>query len=183
MKTKLRNVRLSFPSLFTPEKFEDNSVPRYGCALLVRKDDPQIETIKKAIDVAGDLKFGKKWQDPKFRRSVKFHGFRDGDEKDYDGYEGCMYISANRAEKRGRPNVVDRDKTPLVESDGRPYGGCYVNAVVEFYGDDRYGKSICAGLIAVQFHRDGEAFAGGASYSDDDFEDESEMEEPDDLLG
>lgn len=171
MKLIIKNARLSFPVLWTPEQFQGEGNPRYGCALLIPKDDPQVDAIKKAIHQAGEEKFGDKWGDKQWRKGLKNNGFRDGDDKDYDGYAGHYYISANRSEKMGAPKVIDRYREPLNEKDGRPYGGCYVNAQVEFYGDNRYGKAINCSLIAVQYVRDGEAFAGGSRYNEDDFED------------
>lgn len=175
---KLKHVRLSFPALFVPEKFEETSAPRYGCALLIPKSDPQVKLVQAAIAAAGRAKFGEKWGEPAFRKTVKMHAFRDGDEKEYDGYADHWFISANRSAKQGRPVVVDKAKRPLTADDGIPYGGCYVHAVVDFYADTRYGKAINAALIAVQFSADGEAFAGGTRYDDDMFDDESDGDDP-----
>ena len=183
MKLTVKNARLSFPSLFTPEAFEDGGSRRFGCALLVSKDDTEnVEAIEAAIDEAGIAKFGEaKWNDSKFRKTVKMNGWRDGEDKSYDGYEGHYFISANRSENNGPPTVVDRDRNRIQESDGVIYGGCYVNAIVEFYGDDRYGKAINCALGAVQFFKDGDAFSGGGRVSPDEFEALDDDEE--DMLG
>ena len=68
--------------------------------------------------------------------------------------------------------MIDRDKTPLTEEDGKIYSGCYVNAIVELWSmNNEYGKRICGNLLGVQFFRDGEAFASsGDSVGVDDFE-------------
>ncbi|MDC9591893.1 DUF2815 family protein, partial [Xenorhabdus sp. XENO-10] len=98
--------------------------------------------------------------------------FRDGDDKsDYDGYAGCMFISASN---KARPLVIDRDRTPLTAQDGRPYSGCYVNATISIFAYENNGKGISASLSGVQFLRDGDAFAGGGVASVDDFDDISE---------
>ena len=58
------------------------------------------------------------------------------------------------------------------EPSGRPYAGCYVNAVLEFWAqDNKFGKRVNATLMGVQFFRDGDAFSGGGAASDDDFDD------------
>ena len=184
MKIQINKVRLSFPNLFTPEAFEDGGSKRYGCALLVDKEDTaNMEKIEAAIDEAGAAKFGEKWEDLKFRKSVKMNGWRDGETKDYDGYAGCMYVSANSAESKGPPTVVNSDamRSRITEADGIIYGGCYVNAIIEFYGDDRYGKAINCALGGVRFVKDGDAFGGGAKVSPDEFEDTDD--DDDDLLG
>jgi hypothetical protein len=69
--------------------------------------------------------------------------------------------------------VVDRDRTPLTASDGKPYAGCFVNAVVELWAqDNQYGKRINASLGGVQFAADGDAFGGGGVRTEaDDFDD------------
>jgi len=91
----------------------------------------------------------------------------------YAGYEGKLYVSARNTV---RPLVVDVDgKTVLEAQDGKPYSGCYVNAVLEVYcQDNSFGKRINAVLGGVQFYRDGEAFAGGRAASTDDFDDVAE---------
>ncbi len=69
--------------------------------------------------------------------------------------------------------VVDRDPSiPLTASDPKPYGGCYVNAVVRFYAYDHEtgGKGVSASLEAVQFFKDGIAFGAGPVKAEDEFE-------------
>lgn len=180
MKLTLNNVRLSFPNLFEPEKFDDQASPRYGCALLVSKDHKQLADIEAAIEEVCKEKWTKRWSEERFRKNVKVHAFKDGDEKDYDGYEGCMYVVANRAEKKGRPVIIDRNKQPLTAEDGRPYAGCYVDAQVDFWADDRYGKAVNCTLLAIRFRADGEEFQGASARATvDDFEDLEEVEEDD----
>jgi hypothetical protein len=87
----------------------------------------------------------------------------------YDGFEGMMYISARNPLK---PSVVDTNRSPLVAEDGRPYAGCYVNAVLELWTqDNNYGKRVNATLMGVQFYKDGESFVGGGVADADDFDD------------
>ncbi len=172
MKIKIMNVRLAFPELWEAVPFsEGDKYKRFGCALLVPKDHPQRGEIQQAILAAGVEKYGPKFKDPAFRKTVKIHAWRDGDEKEYEGYPGNFYISANRNEKKGRPRIVDRDNTPLTPADGRPYGGCFVNAVIEFYGHTTHGKTLNCSLLGLQFERNGESFSGGASASESDFDD------------
>lgn len=160
----LKNVRLSFPNLFEARSI-NNGTPRYGANFLIPKDDKeQLRAIKSLLDeVAAEEFEGKKM--PSERTP-----FTDGDDKEYDGYEGCYALSANKTAKLGRPTVVDRNKTPLTAEDDKPYAGCYVNAVVRFYAingksdkksDKSYGKRICCSLEVVQFWKDGEPFGAG----------------------
>jgi hypothetical protein len=56
-------------------------------------------------------------------------------------------------------------------SSGKPYSGCYVNAVIELWAqDNKFGKRINASLMGVQFLRDGQRLSGGGVASADDFQ-------------
>lgn len=105
----------------------------------------------------------------------------DGDVKaDYAGYEGNMFLNSRNTV---RPLVIDRDKTPLAATDGKPYAGCYVHASIELWcQDNNFGKRINATLRGVQFFKDGDAFAGGGTASEDEFEDIEEGAYADDLV-
>jgi hypothetical protein len=94
-----------------------------------------------------------------------------------------MYVSAA---SKTRPLVLDSNKTPLTDEDGKPYGGCYVNASIEIWAqDNQFGKRINAQLRGIQFVKDGDAFGGGGSpASADEFEElEATSEGVDDLFG
>lgn len=162
MKIKLQNVRLSFPSLFHKAVFNGEET-KYEATLLIPKDSPQVAEIKKAIDAKLKSDFeGKKLPTDKIC-------FKDGDEFDYDGYQGHYSFKAGNNK---RPIVIDKDKSPLTEDDERIYAGCYVNAIVELWSqNNQWGKRINANLLGVQFAKDGEPFGdGGTSASADDFD-------------
>jgi len=95
----------------------------------------------------------------------------DGNEKEQkEGYgDEVMYLVAK---SDTRPAVVDQNVNPLVEQDGKIYGGCYVNATVEIfaYNHPTGGKGVSAQLRAVQFVRDGESFGAGPVNAEDEFE-------------
>lgn len=151
----MNNVRLSFPSLFREKKFaQTDAKGSYSATFILDKktNAKEIAEIKRAIDLLVKDTF--KGKHPGATRVC----LRDGSEKsDTDGYgEGVMFISA-RTDKR--PQVVNRDLTPLTEDDGKPYAGCYVCATIEIWAqDNQYGKRINAKLRAVQFAKDGSPF-------------------------
>lgn len=163
-KIKLQNVRLSFPSLFRKAVFNGEET-KFEATFLLDKEAhaDTIKEIKAAISekLKTDLKGAKL---PADKICLK-----DGDEIDYEGYDGCMSIKASNNK---RPLVIDNDKTPLSEDDNRVYAGCYVNAVIELWAqNNNYGKRINANLLGVQFYKDGEPFGdGGVSASVDDFD-------------
>ena len=76
-----------------------------------------------------------------------------------------------KASSTKRPMVIGTDRAPLTEDDGKPYAGCYVNAIVELWGQkNQYGERVNANLLAVQFAKDGDPFGDGVSASVDDFD-------------
>lgn len=179
MKLSIKNVRLAFPVLFNAKSVNGEGDPAFSASFLLDSKHPQIAEIKKAIDEVGRAKWGQKWEAVKKQmEAADKTALHDGDTKaEYAGFEGNFYISARN---KVRPLVIDRDKSPLVESDGKPYAGCYVNASIELWAqDNNYGKRINASLRGVQFLKDGDAFAGGGTASEDDFDD---IEEADDLV-
>lgn len=179
MKVKLQNVRLSFPKLFKPVAFKDGAgketgEPKYSAAFLLDKtaNAQGIRDMEAAIAAVAK----EKWAD-KVPKAMK-PCLRDGVEKEEtDGYgEEVMFFNASSAKK---PVVVDRNRDDLQESDGRPYAGCYVNAVVRLWAqDNQFGKRVNASLLAVQFVRDGEAFGEAPVDADKEFDDIPEEADP-----
>ena len=149
-KIQLKNVRLSFPSLFKRASF-DGKDGKFEATFLLDKEGhakliSQIESEIEAEITAAKVKV------PAAKRCLQ-----DGDEKEYDGYAGMMSF---KAANNSRPLIIDRDKSVLAEDDGKPYAGCYVNAIVELWvQNNNYGKRVNANLHAVQFVKDGEAFS------------------------
>ena len=169
----LKNVRLAFPNVFEASSVNGEGDPRFGATLIIEGDDPQLAALKKVIEsVAKD-----KWADKaevnlKALRGAGKVALRSGDEKaNYDGFEGNFFIAAS-SKANARPTVVDGQRQPLTERDGKIYAGCYVNASIEIWAQDNaYGKRVNATLMGVQFYTDGESFTGGGVASEDDFDD------------
>lgn len=182
MKVNLKNVRLSFPDLFTARAFKAGDEPKFKATFLIPKDDPQIKVVEAAVLEVAKAKWGAKAESvlKSIRGNPNKFCFQDGNTKDYDGYEGMMALSANN---KARPLLLDRDKTPLSSVDGKPYAGCYVNASLELFTYDNSGNGVSASLKGVQFVRDGDAFGGGAPASPDEFEDLGVEEEEESLAG
>jgi hypothetical protein len=176
MKLMLNDVRLAFPNLFKPTTVNGEGDPAYSATFILPPDHPQLALIRKVQDAVGSEKWGAKWPAVKKELEAKDKlALHDGDTKSqYGGFEGNFFV-ASRAKQTARPTVIDRNKAPLTEADGRPYAGCYVNASVEFWAQDNaYGKRINAQVRGVQFLRDGDSFGGGSPASSDEF---AEVEE------
>jgi hypothetical protein len=167
----MRNVRLAFPALWEAKQVNGEGKPAFSATALLSADDPQVDEINDLIDAIALEKWGTKAKTVlaamRGKDAVALH---NGDLKaQYDGFEGNYFVSARSYNKI---TIVDRDRTPLQSSDGKPYGGCYVDMSVEFWAqDNQWGKRINATLRWVQFRRDGDAFAGGAPASMDEIDD------------
>ncbi len=164
-KLVLKNVRLSFPSLFQKAEF-DGVATKFEATFLVDKSSQsdQVDAVNSAIDTFLAEKFPK--GAPK---SIKRTVFVDGDTKDYDGYENQM---AFKGSNNKRPTVINRDRTPIVEDDDIVYAGCYVNAIVDLWYSDHPmgGKQVLGNVLGVQFVKDGETFGADTTSSADDFD-------------
>lgn len=172
-KIKMQAVRLSFPSLFNTAKFGGEDTGKYEATFVLDKVEHAevIAGIKAQIERL--MKEELKGKVPSDKLCLK-----DGDEMGRPEFEGKYTIKAST---KKRPLVINRDKSPITESDNVIYAGCYVNAIVSLWAqNNNYGKRINAQLDGVQFCRDGEAFGDGAvsvnefdafgSESDDDFD-------------
>ena len=168
-KISLKNVRLSFPSVFNRSVF-DGKEGKYEATFLLSKSDTATKAVlEKAIAAA------MKDANVKVPSSKIF--LKDGDDFEYDGYEDVWSIkaSANR-----RPTVINRDKTPLTAEDEVIYAGCYVNASIDLWvQNNNYGKRVNANLYGVQFLKDGDSFGAGPVDATDDFD---EIDDEDDDL-
>ena len=176
---KLKNVRLSFPALFEPSLPMDGQggEPKYQATLIldpiVNADD--IKALNAAINEVAKVKW------PSNHAGVLAacvaNGkslLRDGNGKldkqglPAAGFAGKMFLNARNAVQ---PTIVGPDRAPLTKSSGKPYGGCFVNVILDIWAQDNsFGKRVNASLTGVQFHRDGDAFGGGRPASVDEFD-------------
>lgn len=180
LKIRLDNVRIAFPRLYKGEQYQGAGTYRCGAQLIITPDHSQFGKVKDLIELAGVTKFKDKW--PAERKSAYAKDnicLRDGDLKaKYEGFAGNWVLSANcpggeTEEACKKPKVYDAQRNLVEKDTGLIYSGCYVNALVEFYGDSRRGAQINCSLLGVQFHKDGDAFAGSSAKADD-FESASE---------
>lgn len=182
---KMKNVRIAFcQSLFIPEKFDENdpkSKAEHAATFLFPPDHPDLPKLKEAQRAAAVEKWGQKADEILKQLAAQDRlVIHDGNLKSqFDGYEGNFYINSRNTM---RPAIKDVDgKRNLMPQDGKPYGGCYVTALVSIWAqDNKFGKRINASLMGVQFLRDGDSFGGARVASDDAFDDcSAEYEGPD----
>lgn len=169
----LKNVRLSFPVLWKPEQFEGQGEPRFSATFLVEPGSDTDKAIRKAIQDEATTTWGAKAAQTLKALSPqpgKF-AYQNGENKahKYSGFEGMWALTSHRQAKTGAPKIVDQAKNPLTADSGKPYAGCYVNAVVDIWCQKAPYEGVRATLVAIQFVKDGDAFAG-APATDDAFE-------------
>ena len=177
----LKDVRLSFASVFRPQAMQPdkdgNSSPaRYKANGLIPKEghpttEANLKAWKAAYKAAMRKTFGDdeaKW--PKLKPNMKC--VRDGDQEDWEGYEGMWYISCN---SNTRPAVVGPDRRPIAEEDGIVFSGVWVNLNVRIWAqNNQHGKRVNAEIRGVQFVRKDEAFGNAPIDVDEAFEDISD---------
>lgn len=164
----LNDVRLSFPGLFKAEAFKPGDEAKFKATLLIEKGSEQDKAIEARILAVLKEKYPQKADAllKQIQNNPNKFCYQDGDTRSYDGYEGMMALSAK---SKTRPTVIDRNRTPLTEEDGKPYAGCFVNASVDFFVYDSQGVGVSASLRGVQFWRDGDSFGGGRPAEADEF--------------
>jgi hypothetical protein len=223
----LQNVRLSFANLFRPQKFVDAQAGTerwtYNTNLLIPKKletgepNPQIAILRDAMREVIVARWGQTPPNiPPERRCV-----RDGEPVNpdtdqptplYEGFEGHVFVSANRAvdgpESPNPLQLLGPKKTAkgpdgkpafprLTEADGMLYSGAYVDAIITIYAFDgsklNVPHRVNASLEAVKFKAHGDAFGAAPVDADNLFDEEPDdngFDEPsttssatDDLLG
>lgn len=169
-KIQMKNVRLTFPVLFDAKQVNNQGDPKFSAAFLFEPTHPQVPELTAAIIAVATEKWGDKAMEElgKLKAADKIC-VHDGDSKsDYDGYAGMKFINASN---KVRPLVIGAQREVLAASDGKPYSGCYVNAIIEVWAQaNQFGKRINASLLGVQFVKDGTRLAGGSVAAADDFE-------------
>ena len=168
----LKNVRLSFPAIWQKNTKFGGDNAKYKATFLIHKDE-QADLIKKIEDKIAAIQ-----KETKVKVSKDKLCLKDGDDAEYDGYADHMSLKAANSK---RPTILDRDKTPLIEDDNKPYAGCYVNASVQLWVQNNdWGKRVNANLLGIQFFKDGEPFGAGDLDATDDFDDFSDDDDDDD---
>jgi hypothetical protein len=171
-KMHITNVRLSYffgfePYVGKPTAENPNPKPKYTAHLLMAPDHPDLKRIAATIERVGQAKQwkgGLTWTQVKTQLKAQDKlCLRKGDvsKPGMPEYAGLYFLACNNDK---RFTIIDGDRTPLRAEDGRPYSGCYANAIVDIYAqDNEWGRRINATITGVQFVRHGDSFGGGAA--------------------
>lgn len=193
IKLMLPNVRCAFLVLGEPEQYQGKGAFRWAAVGLVPAGSPLKAEVDVALVKAAEEKWDKKAAG--YLKAIltdpKGCCWQDGARKEnYDGFAGNFALSAYRYQDKGRPLVMDRDKSPIYKPDntvydgkgGIIYAGCFVNMQVEIWAQDNgNGRGLRATLLGIQKARDGDAFGGGAAPNAEDFGEVTEGADAGDL--
>lgn len=190
MEVMLKNVRIAFCQslLGDAEDYQGNGVFRHSATFLVEPGSENDKAIEAAIKAEAANVWLKKADSTleSLKGNSNKYCYQNGNTKpDYDGFPGNKFIGAHRKAADGRPLLLDSVKDPatgkaakLTGSEGRIYGGCYVNAKVSIYCQAGQNSGVRCGLLGVQFHAPGDSFGGAGRAKEDDFD---AMDAEDDL--
>lgn len=226
VEVKLRKVRLSFCDVFAPIQGTDqngNPTERFYLStnVLLDKNTPegqaQIAAVRQAMKDARAAEWGTDNPPPIAANCLCL---QDGEPVDpnsiddehpqgvrrprWEGYEGQMYISANRVLKAKDKQAAEaevRDRNPvqilgprktakdaqgnpifptLREVDGLIYSGCWADVIIRIYPYNATGKNhpsrINASLEAIKFVEHGTPFGGRKVDAQNAFDEEDEDE-------
>lgn len=186
-------LRLAFLHVFTKREAMANDdgspgTPKFEATGLIQPGGANEKRVAEGIATVAKEKYGDEMVDELDRDGVKTgrkipmwkalysqfgddqKGLRRGNlKKDakgqiYAGFEDMLYVTARNT---NRPGLFDRDTSPLVESDGRPYSGCYGNMEIDIWclNKPKVKKRVVIDLLGIQFTRDGDAFGAGSAPS------------------
>lgn len=188
MKVKLNRVRISFADdIFNARAMEEGAEKKFGGEFILAPKHPDVLVLERAIETVGSEFFKDKWKglkpklDSEGRLCLRKQPRTNQEGEVYDGYEGMYWV---RSSSKTRPLVLDSDKSPLTQQDGKIYSGCIVTAVLDVFGHfhAKGGNRVLAQIKGVQFIEDADAFGGGAPAKPDDFDDETNSETGEDDL-
>lgn len=163
-KVIIKNVRFSYVKVFHP----DQESGKYGCAILIKKGDPQMDEIKAAIKAAaeeGRAKLGDRFT---LKLADIIH---DGDEKaaEQPDYAGMWYLNAKSGTK---PGIVKKNTSGMggatveITDEAEFYSGCYGAVSVTFYAYNAANgskKGVTCGLNNCLKVKDGPSMGGRVS--------------------
>ena len=184
---RIDNVRASYPHLAEPYLTDEDKAAgkkgKFGIVAMLEKSTHLAakNLVKKAIEKLLSDNQNAKVPTAKWCLS-------DGDDHEKSENEGNWLISARESK---RPSCRDKRAATMSTDEVADafYGGCYVNVLIRPWYQDGvkvgkgFGKRVNAGLVAVQFCRDGEAFGEGRIDDDGVFDADGDdgMGDDDDL--
>ena len=144
----LKDVRLSFPSIFERSVFEGKEGKYQATFLLPKEDEKGKALIDKLIK--------EKLQEAKLKVSREKLFIKDGndifEEKGYEGYEDHWALKCST--DKDQFQIMDRDGQTLESKEGKKllYAGARVHGIVGLWiQNNAYGKRVNANLLGIRF--------------------------------
>ncbi len=154
--------RVSYPNLDEPREYDGDS--KFQVTLLFPKKET-VETLSPWGDFAKhDIDFMRQIAKAMaaseypngLPKKFKFP-FSDGDDAEWDGYEGNWFIRFNSQKRPGAVTVAQKP-IGLVDVANTFYPGCWARVIANPYCYDNKQRGFNFGLRHVQFIADGEPF-------------------------
>lgn len=168
--------RLSYTHVFNKYNPNgDTADGKYMTNVLIPKGEKEtIKALQDAIEAAKKAGIVSKWggKEPKKLDMP----LRDGNEKDDENYEDCLFVNAK---SNTRPGIVDKNRVPIVDEE-EVYSGVWAIVSVSFFAYDKNGnKGVACGLNNIMKFKDDERFGGRVSaesdFADIDAEDDEDL--------
>lgn len=167
--------RVSFPSVFTPKPGMNGGKPKYSLSMLFpKKFDNAIDQAQfgKMVALVNQALIGKWGADKAKWPKGLYTPFRDGAEKDYDGYDDTIIFAT--ASSTRQPGLVGPDAVTKIIDASEFYAGCYARAKIDVYAFEAKDKNTGAilkrgvtfGLLHVQKYKDGVEFSKAGKVED-----------------
>jgi hypothetical protein len=153
--------RASFANVWTPKPINNSVKLYYSVAMLFdakAQATPEFKKLRAGIQQIIKDDFGGKTP-PRF-----WNPLQKGDEKDYEGYKGMIFINAKSEIK---PGVVGPDTQDILDPNDF-YSGCFARATISLFPFNTAGNvGVGVGLQNLQKLKDGEPLSGRTKASDD----------------
>jgi hypothetical protein len=166
-------VRIAFFRGFVPKPFapsDPKSKPRFDCTFLLDPSNKvhaaNIELLKKIGPEIATKAYGEIPEDLQ-------KCWYKGDKKAYEGFSGMFVVATHLNAEFGRPVIVGRKGTPVVEGDAdAPFSGCYGIGKISLWAiDNGWTPRVSGNFKALQYVKAGTAFGGAAPINpDEEFE-------------
>lgn len=145
-------VRLAFVNALVAKPNPSGAL-KYSVTALIDPKDPMVPLMKECIKAAALDKWGSPDKVPKGLRNP----LRDGNEKEYAGFAGHLFVSCNSDNK---PGVINAAAKAITDEDDI-YSGVWARLDLNFFGYQKAGNvGVAAGLNNIQVLGDDERFSG-----------------------
>lgn len=170
-----KNTLWSYANVWAPKAISEGATPKYSVSCIIKKDSPDVEKVKAAIQAVYAENTAKLKGNSKVVPALETLKIplRDGDleRPDDPAYAGCYFINANATEA---PGIVDADCNPILDH-SEVYSGVRGRVSITFFAFNNSGnRGIAANLNNLQKWYDGEPLGSRATAESDFASDEDD---------